>query len=64
MILKYISCYRKYTSVRLLMISAFLLGMASNAMAQEKWDEGEIEKVEIEIVKERQIVSAQSQQEF
>lgn len=64
MILKYISCYKKYLSVRLWIVSAFLLGIAGNTIAQEKWGEGEIEKVEIEIVKERQIVLPKASRNF
>ncbi len=47
---------------------ALLVGMSMNSFAQEKekekWGEGEIEKVEIEIVKERQIVLPKANRNF
>jgi len=45
-------------------ITGLLLLMASSSYAQEKWGEGEIEKVEIEIVKERQIVLPKANRNF
>jgi len=46
------------------LITGLLLTIASATFAQEKWGEGEIEKVEIEIVKERQIVLPKANRNF
>ncbi|MBL7877065.1 MAG: hypothetical protein JNL53_15470 [Cyclobacteriaceae bacterium] len=62
--LRDITDYKLYWVVRLGMVSAFFLGMVSTGMAQEEWGEGEIEKVEIEIVKERQIVLPKANRNF
>jgi len=43
---------------------ACLTGMVGVSLAQEKWGEGEIEKVEIEIIKERQIVLPKANRNF
>ena len=45
-------------------ITVLLLTFAISSFAQEKWGEGEIEKVEIEIVKERQIVLPKANRNF
>ena len=58
----------RINKIKYLALLAGMVGMSMNSFAQvkekEKWGEGEIEKVEIEIVKERQIVLPKANRNF
>ncbi len=57
---------KRIKNIRSLALLIFITGISLISIAQEKekWGEGEIEKVEIEIVKERQIVLSKANRNF
>jgi hypothetical protein len=56
--------YLNTTLNKILVTGCLVAGALGTSLAQEKWGEGEIEKVEIEIVKERQITLPKANRNF
>jgi hypothetical protein len=55
---------RSRTLNKYLFVTGILVVVTCSLQAQDKWGEGEIEKVEIEIVKERQIILPKANRNF
>jgi len=64
MTLKKKTVYKSNSFIRHLFIMCLGVLGTTSLLAQEKWGEGEIEKVEIEIVKERQIILPKANRNF
>lgn len=54
----------KSIAAKILLPGCILAGVVGSSFAQEKWGEGEIEKVEIEIVKEREVTVPKANRNF